>query len=123
MDEMYGLQATTTVEYSDKALMSPENLILPSDYPSLISSATVGFHDHHHNHRLMFGSDEVHDHHELLSVASAAISEAASITPEFQTSEDVSNLIKAKIASHPTYPRLLQAYIDCQKVKYYYYFN
>lgn len=24
--------------------------------------------------------------------------------------------VKAKIASHPYYPRLLQAYIDCQKV-------
>ncbi|PON44863.1 Knotted-like homeobox transcription factor [Parasponia andersonii] len=114
MDEMYGLQATTTVEYSDKALMSPENLILPSDYQTLISSAAVGFRDHlYHNHRLIFGSD---DHNELLSAASAAISEAASITPEFQREEDVSNLIKARIASHPTYPRLLQAYIDCQKV-------
>ncbi|KAL1804467.1 hypothetical protein DCAR_0936112 [Daucus carota subsp. sativus] len=27
-----------------------------------------------------------------------------------------SSLVKAKIASHPYYPRLLQAYIDCQKV-------
>lgn len=107
MDEMYGLQPTTATatatEYSDKALMSPENLILPSEYQALLSSAA--FRD-----RLpFFGSDE------FLSAASA-ISEAASITPDFQREEDVSRLIKAKIASHPTYPRLLQAYIDCQKV-------
>ncbi|KAL5537856.1 hypothetical protein UlMin_043162 [Ulmus minor] len=101
MDEMYGLHPT--VDYSDKALMSPENLILPSEYQSYLSS--VGFRD-----RLpMFGSDE------LLSAASA-ISEAASITHEFQREEDISRIIKAKIASHPNYPRLLQAYIDCQKV-------
>ena len=28
----------------------------------------------------------------------------------------VSSLMKAKIASHPSYPKLLSAYIDCQKV-------
>ncbi|KAK5838742.1 homeobox protein knotted-1-like 6 [Gossypium arboreum] len=98
MDEMYGFNATG--EYADKALMSPENLILPSDYHAwLCSSGRVP----------MFGSDE------LISAASA-ISEAASITPEIRREEDMSCVIKAKIASHPSYPRLLQAYIDCQKV-------
>ncbi|KAJ6430418.1 hypothetical protein OIU84_021752 [Salix udensis] len=28
----------------------------------------------------------------------------------------MSSLIKVKIASHPSYPRLVEAYIDCQKV-------
>ncbi|XVF85018.1 hypothetical protein PTKIN_Ptkin17bG0085000 [Pterospermum kingtungense] len=99
MDEMYGFHSTG--EYADdKALMSPENLILPSDYqPWLCSSGRIP----------MFGSDE-------LIYAASAISEAASITPEIQRQEDMSTLIKAKIASHPSYPRLLQAYIDCQKV-------
>ncbi|KAK9027710.1 hypothetical protein V6N11_067533 [Hibiscus sabdariffa] len=96
---MYGFNATTG-EYADKALISPESLILPSDYHAwLCSSGRVP----------MFGSDE------LISAASA-ISEAASITPEIRREEDVSCVIKAKIASHPSYPRLLQAYIDCQKV-------
>lgn len=99
MDGMYGLNPTA--EYSDKALMSPENLLLPSDYQSFISCGAF---------RPMFGSDE------LLSAASA-ISEAASVTREIQREEDMSSAIKAKIASHPRYPRLLQAYIDCQKVK------
>lgn len=95
---MYGFNATG--EYADKALMSPENLILPSDYHAwLCSSGRVP----------MFGSDE------LISAASA-ISEAASIAPEIRREEDMSCVIKAKIASHPSYPRLLQAYIDCQKV-------
>ncbi|KAJ6748533.1 HOMEOBOX PROTEIN TRANSCRIPTION FACTORS [Salix purpurea] len=30
--------------------------------------------------------------------------------------EEVSCAIRAKIASHPLYPKLLEAYIDCQKV-------
>ncbi|KAF4366151.1 hypothetical protein F8388_014869 [Cannabis sativa] len=125
MDEMYGLEATTSVEYSDKALMSPENdhdLLLPSDYPTFISSTNFRDHrvlpsffgsddHHHHNHN---NNHQHHHHQQLLSAASAAISEAA---VSFQRSEeDVSNLIKTKISSHPTYPKLLQAYIDCQKV-------
>ncbi|GAB4839758.1 Homeobox protein knotted-1-like 6 [Ancistrocladus abbreviatus] len=107
MDEMYGIHPA--VEYSDKALMSPENIILPSDYQAFITSAAASFRD---NRIPVFGSGE------LLSVASA-ISEAASVvTPSeiIQRDGDVSTAIKAKIASHPRYPRLLQAYIDCQKV-------
>lgn len=30
--------------------------------------------------------------------------------------EESSNAIKAKISSHPLYPKLLEAYFDCQKV-------
>ncbi|GLU21653.1 hypothetical protein SLE2022_377810 [Rubroshorea leprosula] len=99
MDGMYGFHSTG--EYaSDKALMLPDNPILPSDYHALLcSSGRVP----------MFGSDE------LLSAASA-ISEAASIAPEIQREEDMTSIIKARIASHPSYPRLLEAYIDCQKV-------
>ncbi|KAK8605557.1 hypothetical protein V6N13_102335 [Hibiscus sabdariffa] len=96
---MYGFNATAG-EYADKALMSPENMILPSDYHAwLCSTGRVP----------MFGSDE------LISAASA-ISEAASITPEIRGEEDISWAVKTKIVSHPSYPRLLQAYIDCQKV-------
>ncbi|GMI75010.1 KNOTTED1-like homeobox gene 6 [Hibiscus trionum] len=96
---MYGFDATAG-DYADKALMSPESLILPSDYHAwLCSTGRIP----------MFGSNE------LISAASA-ISEAASITPEIRREEDISWVIKTKIASHPSYPRLLQAYIDCQKV-------
>ncbi|CAI0431059.1 unnamed protein product [Linum tenue] len=112
MDGMYGLHSSTS-EYADKSLMSPENLILPSDYQSFLAS-TDNFRDrsshHHHGNSSgvpIFGSDE------FLSAAS----ESASITPEIHhREEEFSALIKAKIASHPSYPRLLDAYIDCQKV-------
>ncbi|KAB2084379.1 hypothetical protein ES319_A05G329800v1 [Gossypium barbadense] len=99
MDEIYGFYSMGD-QYVDNALMLPENMIFPSDYqPRLCSSDRVP----------AFGSDE------LISVASA-ISEAAYVTPQIQGEVDVSNVIKAKIASHPYYPRLLEAYIDCQKV-------
>ncbi|KAG8493059.1 hypothetical protein CXB51_010373 [Gossypium anomalum] len=99
MDEIYGFYSMGD-QYVDNALMLPENMIFPSDYqPRLCSSDRVP----------AFGSDE------LISVASA-ISEAAYVTPQIQGEVDISNVIKAKIASHPYYPRLLEAYIDCQKV-------
>ncbi|KAG8641709.1 homeobox protein knotted-1-like 6 [Manihot esculenta] len=101
MDGMYGLQSTA--DYSDRALLSPENLILPSDYQTYLSSET------YQNWIQILVSDE------LLSTTSV-ISESDSIAPEIPREEDFSTLIKAKIASHPSYPRLLQAYIDCQKV-------
>ncbi|KAK1551582.1 hypothetical protein Q3G72_000776 [Acer saccharum] len=83
-------------EYPEKGWMSPENLMFPPDYTGLLCPGRIP----------TFGSDE------LLSAASA-ISEAAPIN---QREEDMSSIIKAKIASHPSYPRLLEAYIDCQKV-------
>lgn len=94
MEEMYGLPSTA--EYADKALMTPENLIFPADYNSfLMSTSTAG--------RIpMFGSEEIF---------SAEPSTAAGIQDDV-----ASTMMKAKIASHPHYPRLLQAYIDCQKV-------
>ncbi|XP_022775589.1 homeobox protein knotted-1-like 6 [Durio zibethinus] len=98
MDEIYGFYSTG--EYAYKALMSPENLMLPCDYQAWLCSL---------GRIPMFGSDE------LISSASA-ISETASITLEIQREEDTSSVIKAKIASHHSYPRLIQAYIDCQKV-------
>ncbi|KAL7241052.1 hypothetical protein ACSBR2_006637 [Camellia fascicularis] len=107
MDEMYSLNPATN-DFADKALMSPENLmIIPAEYQPFLSFGA----DHHRMIPMMFGSDE------LISVASA-ISETASITPGFGRSHDdmSSAMIKAKIASHPCYPKLLQAYIDCQKV-------
>lgn len=104
---MYGLLQTNN-DYTDKVLMSPDNLMFPADYQTFYSSYGA---DHH---RIpYFGSEE------LMSAASA-ISEAASITPgvrrNHENHDDMSSFIKAKIASHPFYPKLLQAYIDCQKV-------
>ncbi|KAL5165667.1 Homeobox protein knotted-1-like 6 [Glycine soja] len=85
-DEIYGV--SSTAEYTDRALMTPEN-IFPAEYHSFLMSSAA--------RTPMFGSDE------FLSAAIAR-------------HHDASSLIKAKIASHPHYPRLLQAYIECQKV-------
>ncbi|TKY58671.1 Homeobox protein knotted- 6 [Spatholobus suberectus] len=98
-EEMYGV--SSTAEYSDKALMTPET-IFPAEYQSLLMSS---------GGRIpMFGSDE------LLSAAVTEPYPNLAVAPEIQRHHDTSSLIKAKIASHPHYPRLLQAYIDCQKV-------
>ncbi|KAI9125301.1 hypothetical protein K1719_003917 [Acacia pycnantha] len=112
MEEMYGL-SSFPVDFSDKAIMSPENLIFPADYQSFLMSSSAaaappGFSDR------ILGSDE------LLSAASATTEAEASgaAAPEFRPQEDDDSfsVIKARIASHPHYPRLIQAYIDCQKV-------
>jgi len=95
MEEMYGVP--TTVEYGDKSLMTPENLIFPTDYNSFLMSTTSST-----NRIPMFGSDDIF---------TAAEPSSAGIQDDV-----ASNVMKAKIASHPYYPRLLQAYIDCQKV-------
>lgn len=106
---MYGFHPTDG-DYSDKAvlMMSPDNLMFPSDYQTLLCSSAG-------DNRVsdVFGSDEL-----LSAAASALSSEAASIAPEIPRNDDKVSLgiIKGKIASHPLYPRLLQAYIDCQKV-------
>ncbi|KAK7307232.1 hypothetical protein VNO77_40110 [Canavalia gladiata] len=98
MDEMYGV--SSTAEYADKALMTPENLIFPSDYHSLLISASTA------GRVPVFGSDEL-----LPAEPSSAV---AGI--QRQVDDVATTVMKAKIASHPHYPRLLQAYIDCQKV-------
>lgn len=114
MDEMCGFNST-----GDKGSCW-ENLVFPTSHEYDYSSSPLLY----PGRIPTFGSDE------LLSAAASAISEAAapiSSTPppppppphEIQPPEveDVSTVIKAKIASHPCYPRLLEAYIDCQKVK------
>ncbi|KAM7464642.1 hypothetical protein LguiA_032763 [Lonicera macranthoides] len=110
MEEMYGLHSTPS-DYADKFLLPPDNLIIPADYHYLFSPAG-------NRHRFpMFGSED------LISAASA-ISETASVTAvihrdrrdEDEAEADAFSVIKSKIASHPSYPKLLQAYIDCQKV-------
>ncbi|KAF7809320.1 homeobox protein knotted-1-like 6 [Senna tora] len=105
MDEIYGVPLTLTADYSDKALMTPDNLIFAADYQSFLMSS-AGSRDRNP----MFGSDD------FLSAVTQA-EPPSSIPSEIQRQDDAASaIIKAKIASHPHYPRLLQAYIDCQKV-------
>lgn len=51
------------------------------------------------------------------STVSDCVSVAAAAAGNQRRGEEVScTAVNAKIASHPLYPNLLQAYIDCQKV-------
>lgn len=127
---MYGFRSTS--DYADKALMSPENLMMADEYNN--------FHNYHNMamNTPMFGSDDV-------QLSSDAANSFSLTTPQNNNiyqirygncgsgsgsrkddnnnnnedyEEDGSNIIKAKIVSHPYYPKLLDAYIDCQKVNY-----
>ncbi|ESQ28163.1 hypothetical protein EUTSA_v10019184mg [Eutrema salsugineum] len=98
MDGMCGFRSSG--DYSEKASM-----MMPSDYQSLLCSSAG---DNNNRVSGVFGSDE------LLSAAASALSSSAEMAPRIRRAED--NFIKSKIASHPLYPRLLQTYIDCQKV-------
>lgn len=125
MEEMYGFNSMS--DYT----ISPEttNLISSSEYHGVTSTSV----DHY---RTFYGSDN------LLSAAASVISEAVSMaaTPHQillprsrsnrqrdQNKNDgdhhhhhhvdvCDDIIKAKIASHPLYPKLLDAFIDCQKL-------
>lgn len=102
MDDIYGLHAS--VNYTSQPSISPESLAASqADLHSILSSG--GFRD-----RIpAFGSDPM--------FPGSVISDAT-ISPEIRDNGDeISSIIKAKIASHPRYPRLLEAYIDCQKVR------
>ncbi|XP_010415735.1 PREDICTED: homeobox protein knotted-1-like 2 [Camelina sativa] len=96
MDRMCGFRST--VDYSEK----PAVMMMPSDYQSLLCSSA--------GDSRVFGSDEL---------ATVLSSETPWIAPPRIRKADDSfslGLIKSKIACHPLYPRLLQTYIDCQKV-------
>lgn len=86
---MCGFHHPTTNDYADddKVLFSPENLT-PAEYRSFYySTSSPG------------GYDLVYE------------------SPDEDHNDDAgASVIKARIASHPRYTRLLQAYIDCQKV-------
>lgn len=118
-NDLYGIGG-----YSDQSSMAvspPPSVVAPADYNNLMmmmmSSSTTsttfeadqagGFNDDDHrvNHQ-GFGSDPI------FHAPSSAVSDAASMA----ASDDVSCEIRAKIASHPLYPKLLEAYIDCRKV-------
>ncbi|XP_062169478.1 homeobox protein knotted-1-like 6 isoform X1 [Alnus glutinosa] len=106
MDELYGIHSTATdftVHPSlDNYLVNNYGQSFPSPVPSFGDRIPVFRPD-----RLLSGS------------VSSVVSDAASMVAEIQrggSEEEVSGATRAKIASHPLYPKLLQAYIDCQKV-------
>ncbi|GMY14876.1 homeobox protein knotted-1-like 6 [Fagus crenata] len=111
MDELYGLHSGTT-DYSVQGSM--DNYLINNYNYQAFHSPVPGLSD-----RVpVFGPDRL-----LTGSSSSAVSDAASMVVEIQrggggasSDDEVSGAIRAKIASHPLYPKLLQAYIDCQKV-------
>jgi hypothetical protein len=102
MDELYGLHSTATDYSVDNYLVN--------NYAHSFPPPVAGFGD-----RIpLFRPDRL-----LSGSVSSVVSDAASMVAEIQrggAEEEVSGATRAKIASHPLYPKLLQAYIDCQKV-------
>lgn len=100
MEDMYGYHSIS--DYT----ISPET--------NLISPPSDQYHHHHHNtsldhYRSLYGSDE------LLSATASVISKSVSKSNDHDDHEN-DEAIKAKIANHPLYPKLLDAFIDCQKL-------
>ncbi|CAH2049759.1 unnamed protein product [Thlaspi arvense] len=108
-DSMYGLGSAA--DYSDHchpaSMPPPDNLLSPP------LSCCDAFASPAFCHRIptVFGSDHIFS-------SSSAVSDAASLVSEIPRSgsEEVSSAIRAKILAHPLYPKLLEAFVDCQKV-------
>ncbi|KAJ6358817.1 hypothetical protein OIU76_000533 [Salix suchowensis] len=121
MEELYGLQSTS----SDYSFQVPsENMVAPvaNYYHPVGFTSPAG-----EPSFPVFGSEQM--------FCGSSVSDAASMAAELHqqhqqrggagagyhsntnnSEEEVSSAIRAKIASHPLYPKLLEAYIDCQKV-------
>jgi len=129
MEQLHGLQSTGT-DYSLQVPSENAGAPLVANYyhhmgfPSVAGEASFPF----------FGSEQL--------FCGSSVSDAASMVVELHhhhqqqqqqqrgggggcvgdnsnsnnSQEEASCAIRAKIASHPLYPKLLEAYIDCQKV-------
>ncbi|KAG9160557.1 hypothetical protein Leryth_020714, partial [Lithospermum erythrorhizon] len=131
MDELYAAIRSSGDDFTDKALMSPADnlMMIPPMYNNYHNNLIIP--SSHQNHPGVYplgGSDN--DNVTGKGFQSSGTSQAASITGQIQKGRTDNNddevdeddddegysLMKAKIASHPSYPKLLDAYIDCRKV-------
>lgn len=94
-DDTYGLHSDCS-DHRPPPMPTPDQLLSPLNYQSFASP--------------LFGSS---DH--MFSASSAVTTLDPSTVAGFR-SDDVPAATRAKIAAHPLYPKLLEAYIDCQKV-------
>ncbi|CAM8878396.1 unnamed protein product [Rhodiola kirilowii] len=127
MDEIYSCLHYTSADFTSSTpppqpqppshhhplLLSP---LPPPSYCSLISPDDdfASFRDHytHHRNQPMFGSEPS----SFFSFSSSMSDAASAVVTEINQDGDFSSALKARIAVHPLYPRLVEAYIDCQKV-------
>uniref|UniRef100_A0A7N1A4A0 Homeobox protein knotted-1-like 6 n=1 Tax=Kalanchoe fedtschenkoi TaxID=63787 RepID=A0A7N1A4A0_KALFE len=128
MDEMYGCLHYATLDLASSTPPPPplplplpslshhHNPLLLSPLPPPPNSSLISpdddfaFRDHYH--QPMFGSDHPSS---FFSMSSAMSDAASAVAAEIQDG-DFSSALRARIAAHPLYPRLVEAYIDCQKV-------
>lgn len=75
------------------------------------SSTVEGFYHHHHLEGSSYNTDNDSNNNKdgLEGLQGAKVEAAAE-------SDNMSDLIKSQIATHPLYPELVSAYISCQKV-------
>ncbi|KAI3871277.1 hypothetical protein MKX03_017522 [Papaver bracteatum] len=100
-----------------------QQLVSSINYQSLLLSSSLAFQDHHHRVPI-FGSDRFFSSSSSAncnSVAAAHEHHQTTTTNHIHPEEDeddtmMMSMQKAKIATHPRYPSLLQSYIECQKV-------
>lgn len=119
MEEMCGFHSM-----SDYTVSPETNLISPTEYNADLCTSV----DHY---RTFYGSDNVFS--SSASVITEAVSVAATpeqiLLPRHRSNQNINDrldedhhvdarndIIKAKIVSHPLYPKLLDASIDCRKV-------
>ncbi|XP_061349298.1 homeobox protein knotted-1-like 6 [Gastrolobium bilobum] len=96
MENLYGFH------YSEQSSMAPPPPLLTSTSHNVISS---------------IGAQLVRSGPAQLVRSGCSSSDAESSKVVLQQDEDeVSKVLGAKVASHPLFPQLLHAYIDCQKV-------
>ncbi|XP_062197353.1 homeobox protein knotted-1-like 1 [Phragmites australis] len=60
--------------------------------------------------------EDLYSIHPGISRAGGAVSEASVVGVGVPSPSDLTEIMKAQIASHPRYPSLLSAYIECRKV-------
>lgn len=93
--------------------------------PATVSAEYMGFEVFDDDRvQMAFGSDPI------FPASSSAVSDAASMAAaEAQRgsggggfADEVSGGVREKIASHPLYPKLLEAYIECRKVEFCFFF-
>ncbi|KAI5329789.1 hypothetical protein L3X38_029186 [Prunus dulcis] len=140
MEELYGLASSTPAsgfssdQYYSSSMAMPENLTVPDHHQHHQHQVEVDCYDYYHKSAFEPLAAALGDRmpglqrpDPVFSGCSSGVSDAASavavgINNQRERGggcglgEEVLCEMNAKIASHPLYPKLLQAYIDCQKV-------
>lgn len=113
MADPYGLHPLADYPHRQSSSSAPlASHVFPAYYQTYSTTDSA-----HYSHRLpAFGSEHSPS---VWSAASDAALMAVEIQTERVSEEESPGAIRAKIASHPLYPKLVDAFVDCQKVVFY----